>query len=211
MELLRLDKALRPLESDALTIAAVIVELPEESLPEVPRLEPKPISSDHITKTVLNRRSWIAGGAASALSLSLFALWSTSGSNPEEQLKSTLEEWRKSIMRGRPEEHARRFYADNVERFYMKRDLTPAQVATEWWTILKRYPDIVKLELRNVKFEAVGNDRASILLDKDWQMRGKGIFEGSVQQRLQLIRVRDRWRIIQEFEPKVYWVKRSEK
>ena len=75
--------------------------------------------------------------------------------------------------------------------------------------MLARYPEFRKYDIRDVRLESMDGERAVVVFRKDWDVRGRGRFAGSEQQRLTLDRESGSWQIAREEETKVYWVRRG--
>ena len=100
-------------------------------------------------------------------------------------------------------------YADRVDKFFTKRDVSREDVRREKERMLSRYPEFHKYDIRDVRIESLNDDRAVLTLRKDWDARGRGRFSGSEQQRLTLSKQSGSWQIVGEEETKVHWVRRS--
>jgi uncharacterized protein (TIGR02246 family) len=124
-----------------------------------------------------------------------------------EDVRVFLERWRTTMVAGDAKGQAA-LYAQNVDKFFTKRNVSRDDVRREKVRMLSRYPEFHKYEIRDVRIESLKEDRAIVTFRKDWDARGRGKFSGSEQQRLTLVKRSGSWQIVGEEETKVHWVRR---
>jgi uncharacterized protein (TIGR02246 family) len=132
---------------------------------------------------------------------------SSSHSIPND-VQAFLNRWRITLVAGDAAGQAA-LYADRVDKFFTKRNVSREDVRREKERMLSRYPEFHKYDIREVRIERLNDDRAVLTFRKDWDARGRGRFSGSEQQRLTLSKQSGSWQIVGEEETKVHWVRRS--
>ncbi len=125
-----------------------------------------------------------------------------------QDVRVFLDRWRTTLVTGDAAGQAA-LYADRVDKFFTKRNVSRQDVRREKERMLSRYPEFHKYDIRDVRIETLNEDRAVLTFRKDWDARGRGRFSGSEQQRLTLIKQSGSWQIVGEEETKVHWVRRS--
>jgi uncharacterized protein (TIGR02246 family) len=123
-------------------------------------------------------------------------------------VQAFLNRWRTTMIAGDASGQAE-MYANRVNKFFTKRNVSRDEVRKEKERMLSRYPDFHKYDISDVRIERLKDDRAVLTFRKQWDARGRGRFSGSEQQRLTLIKQSGSWRIVGEEETKVHWVRRS--
>lgn len=121
---------------------------------------------------------------------------------------ATLARWVESMRAGNATEQAS-CYAQTVERFFRDRNVSNQTILKAKQEMLAQYPNVVKYELSNVRFEKTGWFETVVTFDKAWDARGNGSFAGSEKQRLTLTGSPfSPWKIKAEDELEIYWVNR---
>ena len=131
-----------------------------------------------------------------------------STSSVPADLQAFLDRWRTTLISGDAKAQAA-LYANRVDRFFTKRNVTRRDVLREKERMLARYPEFHKYDISDVQIESLDDSRAVVTFRKDWDARGRGRFAGSEQQRLTLRRDDGSWKIVREEETKIHWVRRS--
>jgi hypothetical protein len=98
------------------------------------------------------------------------------------------------------------YYAPIVETYYRWHDVPRETVLKEIRRAFAMYQSVAKLDLRNITFRDLSEDRATATFDKEWDFRGPKQFAGAERQEMIFVKIRDEWRIASEKELKVYWV-----
>ncbi|MCA1594663.1 MAG: YARHG domain-containing protein, partial [Acidobacteria bacterium] len=100
------------------------------------------------------------------------------------------------------------FYADTLQTYYLKPNVSATQVRAERARAFERYDDMdVKLEHVEIKPDASGT-RATVTLDKTWEFNADDKRStGSVRQMLWLAKVGDRWLITGEKDLEVHYTR----
>jgi hypothetical protein len=129
-------------------------------------------------------------------------------SNLPGDLHVFLDRWRSTLISGDAGAQAD-LYANKVDRFFTKRNVSRDEVRREKERLLGQYPEFYRYEIGDVRVESMDGNRAVVSFRKDWDARGRGRFAGSERQRLTLRRESGSWKIVGEEETKVYWVRRS--
>lgn len=118
-----------------------------------------------------------------------------------------LEQWRSTMVGGDLQKHVS-LYAPVVDRFFRERNVSREAVRQEKKRMLDRYPHFDQYDLRDVKVDFAGDNRALVTFRKDWSARGVRRFAGSELQRLTLQKDSAAWQIVSEEELRVFWVRR---
>ncbi len=103
-------------------------------------------------------------------------------------------------------------YADVLERYFTKRNVTRQVVYQDKERFLSTYRTVVRYRILNLEVLPVSADVALAVFDKAWDFRtaDNRRFAGEERQRLKLRLFNGRWKIVAEEELHVYWVVQPE-
>lgn len=103
-------------------------------------------------------------------------------------------------------------YADVLERYFTKRNVTRQAVYQDKERFLATYPTVVRYRILNLEVFPLSADMAFAVFDKAWDFRtgNNRRFAGEEKQRLKLRLFDGRWKIVSEEELRVYWVVQPE-
>jgi hypothetical protein len=124
------------------------------------------------------------------------------------ELRTFLDRWRNTMVAGDAAGQAD-LYANLVDRFYTRSNVSRAEVRREKEQLLAKYPQFHRFKISDVRLETLESDRAVVTLHKEWDARGRGRFAGAERQRLTLSKESGSWRIVGEEETRVYWMRRT--
>jgi hypothetical protein len=172
--------------------------------PEPPKAAAPPAQQESQEGT----RARSSGTASPKIALRPIPTRQVLGGSLPEDLHAFLDRWRGTLVAGDANAQAN-LYAQRVERFLTKRNVTREQVRREKAQLIAQYPAFQRYNIDDVRVESMDSSRAVVSFRKDWDARGNGRFAGSERQRLTLIREGGLWKIVGEEETKVYWVRRS--
>jgi hypothetical protein len=121
------------------------------------------------------------------------------------EVRKTLEDWTGTIRRHDIEAHMK-YYADTLDTYYNRRNVTTDALRGERARAFDRYHDF-EVQLENLKIEPdPTGTRATAVFDKTWKFTADDrVSSGSVQQQLTLSKVGGSWLITGEKELKVYY------
>ncbi|MGQ0549563.1 MAG: hypothetical protein ACT4PY_07855 [Armatimonadota bacterium] len=122
-----------------------------------------------------------------------------------------IADWADSLIDGDIDSHILH-YADVLERYFTKRNVTRQVVYQDKERFLSTYRVVVTYRIRNLEVRPVAADVAFAVFDKAWDFRtaDNRRFAGEEQQRLKLRLFDGRWKIVSEEELRVYWVVQPE-
>ena len=120
-------------------------------------------------------------------------------------------DWADALADGHIDSHILH-YADVLERYFTKRNVTRQFVYQDKEQFLSTYRSVVTYRIRNLEVLPVSADVAFAVFDKAWDFRtaDNRRFAGEDRQRLKLRLFGERWKIVSEEELRVYWVVRPE-
>jgi hypothetical protein len=101
-------------------------------------------------------------------------------------------------------------YAENVDQFYTKHDLTHRDISRELTAMYNRYTEISVLQLSNWSWNQIEPNVVRITFDKHFEailagpIRANPKRVGDVRSQLVLRHFEEGWKIISESDPKVY-------
>lgn len=124
------------------------------------------------------------------------------------EIHSLLNRWRIAFVSGNPDGLAI-LYAPRMDQFFRQRNASRATVRREKARMMELYPHVNRYEISEVNIDPSGKNEAVVTFRKDWDMRGDRRFTGSERQRLTLRKMQGDWKIVNEGDSKVYWVKRG--
>lgn len=103
-------------------------------------------------------------------------------------------------------------YADVLERYFTKRNVSRQVVYQDKERFLSTYPIVVRYRILNLEVLPMSADVAFAVFDKAWDFRtvDNRRFAGEEKQRLKLRLFDGRWKIVSEEELRVYWVVQPE-
>jgi serine/threonine protein kinase/ketosteroid isomerase-like protein len=148
---------------------------------------------------------------ADEANLALVRSFETTGGPPpadpkvvRREVEQALKGWAQSTRDRDLNAHAR-FYADTLETFYQKQNVSAAQVLADRARAFTRY-DELEVELENVEITTdPAGARATAAFDKKWKFEADDkTSTGSVRQQLILTKVGGRWLITVEKDLQVY-------
>ena len=127
-----------------------------------------------------------------------------------QQIMTTLNGWAAST-RSRDLSAHMSFYTDTLETYYQLSNVSSSRVSADRQKAFDAY-DSLDVKLSNIKITPdPSGERATVVLDKTWEFQGEEKYSnGSVQQRLTLVRVAGRWLITGERDLQVYYKNSSQ-
>ena len=127
-----------------------------------------------------------------------------------QQVTATLNGWAAST-RSRDLGTHMGYYTDTLETYYQLSNVSSARVRADRQKAFDAY-DSLDVKLSNIKITPdPSGERATVILDKTWEFSGEEKYSnGSVQQKLTLVRVGGRWLITGERDLQVYYKNSSQ-
>lgn len=127
-----------------------------------------------------------------------------------QQVQAALTGWAAST-RARDINTHMSYYADTLETYYQLSNISSARVRSDRQKAFDAY-DTLDVELSNIKITPdPSGERATVILDKTWEFSGEEKYSnGSVQQKLTLVRSGSRWLITGERDLQVYYKNSSQ-
>jgi ketosteroid isomerase-like protein len=124
-----------------------------------------------------------------------------------QSIMDTINGWA-NATRSRDSAARMAFYADRVDPYYLKSNVSSGLVKAESERAYSMF-STVDIQLNNMKIDVdPAGDKAVVTFDKSWNFDGSRQSSGAVQQRLWLQRFGDRWLITGEKDLKVYYKNR---
>ena len=127
-----------------------------------------------------------------------------------QQVTATLNNWAAST-RARDLNSHMSYYTDTLETYYQLSNVSSSRVRADRQKAFDAY-DSLDVKLSNIKITPdPSGERATVVLDKTWEFSGEEKYSnGSVQQKLTLMRVGGRWLITGERDLQVYYKNSSQ-
>lgn len=123
------------------------------------------------------------------------------------QIRELIDTWARTVSEGNANDHCS-LYADQVERYFKRRNVTNEQIRQDKQQAFKTFSKII-IRVTNLEIQRITASDAVITFDKSWDTRGERKFSGSVKQRMKLSKLGADWKITSEEELEIYWVDRS--
>lgn len=101
------------------------------------------------------------------------------------------------------------FYGRTLVRFQNGYDVPHAKAARALGQLFRDYPFVMRFGYRNPVFETIAPGEVSVLVDREWEMRGNDIYSGSERHRLIWRREDGEWRIASQELLKTNWSRRT--
>jgi hypothetical protein len=100
-------------------------------------------------------------------------------------------------------------YAPVVEAFFGASNLDSQMLRSMKAVSFEKYPLVTRYDITGLHFRELTRDRVTVSLQKEWMASGKEQFSGAAQEVLTFALIDERWRIVAEREPEIYWVDRT--
>lgn len=129
-------------------------------------------------------------------------------SNPilEREIKTTIYDCMKAMEVGDLNGHMS-YYADTLDIYFNKKNCSNKYIYHDKERALMKYKKI-RITVSNIEVNAISENQAEALFDKEWDCRDPELFAGCEKQRLTFRKIDGLWKIVGEEELNVYWVRR---
>jgi Restriction endonuclease len=126
------------------------------------------------------------------------------------EIQELLGKYQEAI-RGRNAQVVSEFYAPEVERYYLKHNVSRQDVLAEFTRSFKEFTEVEKFSISGIAFADVTGSRATASFDREWSFRGTKSFAGAEREQMIFVRTNGSWRIFSEKELEVYWPRHKAK
>ena len=122
----------------------------------------------------------------------------TADAATRQQIETVLDRWIESL-KAHDLDAQMTCYAPHLRRYFLKQDVSAAQVRRDKERFLQRYPDIRNLELHDIQIASV-DGHPDVTAVKAWSFGGQRDWTGQVVTHLGFARENGRWVIVSERE-----------